>query len=66
MSPSAVSQPAVSEPARSRFQVSLHCPTPLTHPTLELTATSADDAWAQFCAANGISNSEHPREIRPL
>ena len=27
---------------------------------------AVDDAWDQFCTANGITDSEHPRDIRPI
>ena len=45
------------------YRVALQCPTPLAHPELEVVADTDDDAWRQFCAANGISDSEHPRAI---
>ena len=50
-------------PARARFRVALQCPTPIPHPELEVEAADDGEAWQKFCAANGISDSEHPRTI---
>ena len=56
-----------SPPAAStRFRVTLNCPTPVAHPELDVEADDAAAAWNQFCAANGISDSEHPRTIVAL
>lgn len=58
---------ASPEPAAlSRFRVTLHCPTPIPHPQLEVEAADGDEAWRKFCAANGISDSEHERTIVPV
>jgi len=47
----------------TRFRVTLHCPTPVAHPELEVEAEDEAAAWRQFCRANGISDSEHKRTI---
>jgi hypothetical protein len=57
-------QPRPTPPAR--FRVTLNCPTPVAHPELEVEADDEAAAWKEFCAANGISGSEHPRMIVPL
>ncbi len=56
----------VTVPPATRYRVSLICPTPLAHPELDVEADSPEAAWRQFCAANGITDSEHPRSIAPL
>ena len=60
--------PALSAPpaVSTRFRVTLHCPTPVAHPELDVEASDKGEAWKQFCAANGISDSDHPRTIVPL
>ena len=58
--------PALPPAVSSRFRVTLHCPTPVAHPELNVEADDAAAAWKQFCAANNISDSEHPRTIVPL
>jgi hypothetical protein len=50
-------------PVRSRFRVTLECPTPLVCAELEVEAADESAAWREFCAANNISDSEHPRTI---
>ena len=50
----------------NRFRVTLNCPTPVAHPELEVEAEDEAAAWKQFCTANGISSSDHPRKIVPL
>jgi hypothetical protein len=55
-----------TDPAPMRFHVTLTCPTPLAFPELEVEAATKDEAWQKFCAANGISDSEHLRKIVPL
>ena len=55
--------PVPVTPARSRFRVALQCPTPIPHPELEVEAADDGEAWQKFCAANGISDSEHKRTI---
>lgn len=47
------------EPAAPRFRVTLNCPTPLMHQTLEVEADTEVQAKAAFCRANGISDSVH-------
>jgi hypothetical protein len=58
--------PPAASPTLMRYRVALYCPTPLEFPELELDAVSEDDAWRQFCAVNGISDSEHPRAIAAI
>jgi len=50
----------------TRFRVALLCPTPLEHPELDLDAANEKEAWQKFCAANGISDSDHPKTITAL
>ena len=50
-------------PRGTRYRVALQCPTPIPHPVLEVEADDDDEAWQKFCAANGISDSEHKRTI---
>ena len=50
-------------PDPARFRVSLRCPTPLVCAELEVEAVDEAAAWREFCAANNISDSEHPRTI---
>jgi hypothetical protein len=61
-----MSSPTPAVPTLYRYLVSLNCPTPLEFPELELEAESKEDAWRQFCALNGITDSEHPRTITSL
>jgi len=49
-----------------RYRVTLHCPTPLAHKTLEVDAADEADARKQFCARNGISDSSHPWDIQRI
>ena len=58
--------PPASPVVSTRFRVTLHCPTPVAHPELDVKADDKAAAWKQFCAANGISDSDHPRTIVPL
>ena len=58
--------PAAPPAGSSRFRVTLICPTPVARPELEVEALDEADAWKQFCAANGISGSEHTRMVVPL
>ncbi len=55
-------QPA-DEPLPTRFRVTLQCPTPIARAELEVEAADEAAAWRAFCAANGISDSEHARTI---
>ncbi len=64
--PTRVADGSPQSAAPSRFRVSLHCPTPIPHPQLEVEAVDDDEAWQKFCAANGISGSEHERAIVPM
>ena len=48
------------------WRVSLHCPTPLAHPTLDVTATNEEEAKAEFCRRNGISGSVHNWTVERL
>jgi hypothetical protein len=50
-------------PVPTRFRVTLQCPTPIASAELEVDAADEAAAWRAFCAANGISDSEHPRTI---
>ncbi len=50
-------------PLPARFRVTLQCPTPIASAELEIEAPDEAAAWRAFCAANGISDSEHPRTI---
>lgn len=45
------------------YTVHLKCPTPLAKNPARVAAVSEDEAWAKFCELNGISGSDHPREI---
>ena len=47
----------------ARFRVTLNCPTPIAFPELDVDAVDEIEAWEKFCAANGISHSDHPRTI---
>ena len=49
-----------------RYRVTLHCPTPLAHKTLEVDAADEVDARKQFCTRNGISDSSHPWDIQRI
>lgn len=49
-----------------RYRVTLHCPTPLAHKTLEVDAADEADARKQFCMRNGISDSSHPWDIQRI
>jgi len=62
-SPASSAQAAAGVP---RFRVTLQCPTPVASPELDVDALDEADAWNKFCAANGISGSDHPRTIVPL
>lgn len=42
-----------------RYRVSLDCPTPLAHASLEVEAATPEEARALFDQSNGISGSEH-------
>lgn len=48
------------------YRVSLACPTPLAHPTLDVSAAGHDDAIAKFNAENGIFGSVHPYSVEKL
>lgn len=50
---------AAATPKGPLWRVSLDCPTPIEHRTLDVEAGSQDEAKAKFCKANGISDSEH-------
>ena len=58
--------PAAFPTAPPRFRVTLQCPTPVAHPELDVEADDETAAWNKFCAANGISGSDHPRQIVPI
>lgn len=45
------------------YTVHLKCLTPLANNPARIAAVSEDEAWAKFCELNGISGSDHPREI---
>ncbi len=53
----------VDSPITSRFRVTLQCPTPIACAELDVEAVDEAAAWRAFCAANGISDSEHARTI---
>lgn len=55
--------PFIATAGQGRYQVSLHCPTPLAHKTLIVEAASEDEARQKFCALNGISGSSHEWQI---
>ena len=64
--PASTETPApATEPSRPtfRYRVALHCPTPIPHQELEVEAADDGAAWQKFCAANGISDSEHERTV---
>jgi hypothetical protein len=48
------------------YRVTLQCPTPIANNGIEITAKSETEAWAKFCDRNGITGSEHPKQIEPL
>jgi hypothetical protein len=50
----------------TRYRVTLACPTPLLHRTLEVEAPGEEQAKLAFCKANGISDSVHPWTIEAL
>jgi len=52
------------EPPRPRYRVTLTCPTPLAHPSLEVEADDPEKAKLAFYAANGICDSKHPMDIK--
>ena len=59
--------PRIATAGPGRYRVTLHCPTPLAHRTLEIEhAENEDDARKQFCARNGISESGHPWDIERI
>lgn len=49
--------------AKKKFLVSLACPTPLAHPSLEVEAEDEGTAWKLFQEANNIGDSIHPLTI---
>lgn len=52
-------------PTKTKWLVSVNCPTPLEKNPLIVPAVSAEQAWAKFCKANGISGTDHPKKIEP-
>ncbi len=58
---------AAQQPERPfLWRVSLNCPTPLLHKSLEVGALTEQEAKQKFLAANGISDSVHPFVIERL
>lgn len=65
--PGGFTPPHVATAGRGRYRVSLRCPTPLAHATLEIEdAANEDDARKQFCDKNGISDSSHEWDIQRI
>ena len=52
--------------APPRWRVTLVCPTPLAHKTLEVEGANEEEARKAFCAANGISGSVHVWTVERL
>ncbi len=48
------------------WRVSLNCPTPLAHRTLDVEAKDADDAKEKYHKANGLSGSEWVYSIEQI
>ncbi len=60
--------PAVAEepPPMLRWSVTLNCPTPLAHKTLEVDAPDEHAAKLAYYQANGICDSHHGWDIKKL
>lgn len=58
-----VQESPVRPSSPARWSVTLTCPTPLAHPTLEVEASCEAEAKQKFFDANGISGSEHSLTI---
>lgn len=52
--------------AATRYRVTLNCPTPLAHRTLDIEADNEQEAWGLFMVANGIRDSRHERTIEKI
>lgn len=50
-------------PGKKLYRVTLNCPTPLAHKTLEVEAESEEEARKAYCRANAISGSVHVWDV---
>ena len=46
-----------------RYRVTVDCPTPLAANPLLVEAETEQEAWRQFCLANGIAGTDRPVTI---
>lgn len=55
--------PSPADAMPGKYRCALNCPTPLAHRELVVEASTEQEAWEKFEAANGICGSRHDRTI---